>query len=101
MTWIDAGPHGTLPDGGMREIAAGSRALRRTTLPGTIHAVGAICPHHAAWLSEGRISGAAIDCPRHMGRFDIATGAQLRGPPCPALPAYKVRIVAGRIEVEI
>jgi nitrite reductase/ring-hydroxylating ferredoxin subunit len=100
MPWIDTGP-ATITPGGMREAEAGRTALLLINLNGTIHATAAICPHHAAWLSQGQISGTAIDCPRHQGQFDIATGQKLRGPDCENLRTYPARINHGRIEVEI
>ncbi len=100
MAWYDAGP-ATLAPGRMREAEAGRAALLLINLDGTIHATSAVCPHHAAWLSQGQVSGTAIDCPRHQGQFDIATGRKLRGPDCADLRVYPVRVRAGRIEVEI
>jgi len=99
MPWIDAGPRAALPASGMIEVEAGRLAVLLYDLDGVVHASDAICPHHAAWLSQGQISGGAIDCPRHQGRFDIATGKKLRGPECPDLQIYKTRILDGRIQL--
>ena len=99
MGWIDVGPRDALVD--MMEVEAGGQALLLYDLGGAVFATSAICPHHAAWLSQGRISGTAIDCPRHMGQFDIATGRQLRGPACADLRVFPVRVVEGRILVEV
>jgi 3-phenylpropionate/trans-cinnamate dioxygenase ferredoxin component len=99
--WLHVGSVADVRLGRMREVAAGRTALLLYNLDGVIHATAAICPHHAAWLSQGQISGDAIDCPRHMGRFEITTGRQLRGPACPPLRTYDVRIVDGRIDVKI
>jgi nitrite reductase/ring-hydroxylating ferredoxin subunit len=96
--WFDCGP-ATLAPGGLREAEAGRAAVLLVNLDGTLHAIAAVCPHHAAWLSQGQISGTAIDCPRHQGRFDIATGRKLRGPDCADLAVFAVRVRAGRIEV--
>jgi nitrite reductase/ring-hydroxylating ferredoxin subunit len=98
--WIDAGP-ATLAPGQMREAEADRVALLLISLDGTLHATSAVCPHHAAWLSQGQISGTSIDCPRHQGRFDIATGRKLRGPDCADLRVYPARLRDGRIEVAI
>jgi 3-phenylpropionate/trans-cinnamate dioxygenase ferredoxin component len=99
--WRHVGSIDDVQPGTMREVAAGKAALLLYNLDGVIHATAAICPHHAAWLSQGQVSGDAINCPRHMGRFEIATGRQLRGPACPPLRTYNVRIVDGRIEVVV
>jgi nitrite reductase/ring-hydroxylating ferredoxin subunit len=67
----------------MLDVEAGGRALLLYDVAGTVFATSAICPHHAAFLSQGHVSGESIECPRHMGRFHIPTGRQERGPPCP------------------
>lgn len=101
MSWIDVGPRAALPPAGMMECEASGRALLLYDLSGQVHATDAVCPHQAAWFSQGRITGTAIDCPRHMGRFDIVTGAKLRGPDCPDLRTYSARVVEGRVLVEL
>jgi nitrite reductase/ring-hydroxylating ferredoxin subunit len=90
-----------VPPSTMLEVEANGLALLVYHVHGAIHATSAICPHHSAWLIDGRIDGDCIDCPRHMGRFHIATGAQRSGPPSPPLPVYAVRIEAGHILVEL
>lgn len=101
MNWIDVAARDTVPPGGMMEVEAAGAALLLYDLAGTIFATSALCPHHTAWLSQGQITGTAIDCPRHMGQFDIATGRKLRGPECPDLPVFEVRVTDGRIEVAL
>ena len=100
MPWFDVGP-ATLAPGRMREAEAGPVALLLINLDGTLHATAAVCPHHSAWLSQGQIAGSAIDCPRHQGQFDIATGRKLRGPDCADLRVFPVRVSEGRIGVEV
>jgi nitrite reductase/ring-hydroxylating ferredoxin subunit len=85
----------------MLEVEAAGRALLLLAVADLIHAVDAVCPHHQAWLSMGQLDGDCIDCPRHQGRFHIPTGAQLRGPACPALGVYPVREAAGRVLVAL
>lgn len=83
------------------EVEISGTALLLYDLDGTIHVTAAVCPHQAAWLSQGDIRGDWVDCPRHMGRFHIPTGRQLRGPACPDLRTYRARVREGRIEVEL
>lgn len=99
MIWTDAAAAGDVPAHGMLEVEAGGRALLLVASDGALHAVDAVCPHHQAWLSMGRVDGEAIDCPRHQGRFDLRTGRKLRGPECPSLGVYPVRVAAGRVWV--
>jgi nitrite reductase/ring-hydroxylating ferredoxin subunit len=59
---------------------------------GAIHAIGDICTHEFAILSDGFVEGNLIECPLHQAMFDIRTGACLG--PCAErdLPTYPVRV---------
>ncbi len=101
MRWSDVAAADAVVRTEMFEVEASGRALLLLAVDGRIHAVDAVCPHHQAWLSMGRLDGDCIDCPRHQGRFEIATGRQLRGPACPPLGVYPVRLEAGRVLVAL
>jgi nitrite reductase/ring-hydroxylating ferredoxin subunit len=101
MVWIDVAAADAVLRGGMQEIEISGRALLLLAVDGAIHAVDAVCPHHQAWLSMGTLDGDCIDCPRHQGRFHIPTGRQLRGPACPPLGVYPVRVENGRVFVAL
>jgi nitrite reductase/ring-hydroxylating ferredoxin subunit len=101
MAWVDVARRAAVTAGRMLEVEAGGAALLLYDLDGTVFATSAICPHHAAWLSQGHIDGDCIECPRHMGRFHIPSGRQQRGPACPDLRTYRVRVEDDRVLVEI
>ena len=101
MPWIDVAAQAELPPGGALEVETGSAALLLYSVAGTVCATAAICPHHAAWLSQGSVHGEVVDCPRHMGQFHIPTGRKLRGPECPDLRTYPARVENGRVLVEV
>jgi nitrite reductase/ring-hydroxylating ferredoxin subunit len=101
MPWIDVAAHSILIEKRWLEVEAGREAVLLFDLGGEIHATAAICPHHSAFLSQGGFDGEHVDCPRHQGRFDIRTGAQLRGPVCDMLKVYPVKLQSGRVLVEL
>ena len=101
MSWHDVAERAELARAGWLEVEAGSAALLLYDLAGTVHATSAICPHHAAWLSQGRIDGDLVSCPRHMGQFHIPTGRKTRGPDCPDLRVHAARVESGRVLVDV
>ena len=101
MEWFDAGPLARLASRGKVEAELGGHALLLVFAEGAAHAVSAVCPHHAARMIEGGVGDGFIDYPRHQGRFDLATGAKLRGPECPSPPAFQTRVREGRVEVQL
>ncbi len=101
MAWIDVAGAEQVAQAGMLEVEARGAAILLYAVTGSIYATAAICPHHAAWFSQGGMSGEYVDCPRHQGRFHIPTGQQVRGPECPPLRTYQVQLTGGRVFVSI
>ena len=68
---------------------------------GSVHALQNICSHAYARLDEGRLRGTRVICPLHGASFDVRTGAVLGAPATVPLKNYPVRVVDGRIEVQV
>ena len=90
---------GALKDGEMKAYEAGETKVLLARVNGTIHAVGATCPHYGAPLAEGALCGTRIICPWHHASFDVTTGDLLEPPAFDALPRYDVRIEGDRVFV--
>ena len=97
--WYVVADRATLAARRWIEAAAGSAAVLVYDIDGAVFATSAICPHHAAWLSQGAFEGGFVDCPRHQGRFAVATGEQVRGPACGPLRVFPVRVDGTRVLV--
>lgn len=60
-----------------------------------------VCPHGAAFLSDGFQEGCEIECPLHQGRFDFITG-EPKGPPVDTpIRTYPVKEEGGKLFVDI
>ena len=57
------------------------------------------CADEGCPLSAGLLTGTTIQCQCHGSRFDIASGAVVRGPATQALTTYEVHQVDGDIQV--
>jgi nitrite reductase/ring-hydroxylating ferredoxin subunit len=101
MGWLDVAGETEVRHPGGLEVETAGVALLLHRIDGTVLAMAAICPHHSAWLSQGRVGNGHVFCPRHGGEFDIVTGRRIAGPLCPDLRVYPVRIVDGRIQVAL
>ena len=73
----------SLADLGMGQImpveAAGVKLLL-TQVGATIYAADRKCPHLGFNLCRGSLEGAAVVCPLHKAKFDLATGEIERDP---------------------
>jgi len=76
------------------DVPPGSVLLRGDiaifSVAGGLCATQAMCTHKAGPLSEGAFDDGTVACPLHGARFDIWTGAVLRGPARLPLRTYPV-----------
>nr|WP_282572011.1 FAD-dependent oxidoreductase [Roseomonas acroporae] len=88
----------SLPPGTMREVGTpGGPVLLLRRTDGSVHALGARCPHAGAKLADGLLCGDRLLCPWHQGVFRVSDGAMLDPPPLDGLPRYEVRVEDGTI----
>jgi nitrite reductase/ring-hydroxylating ferredoxin subunit len=99
--WHDVGEVGLLEEGGVVGVGAGGKPIALFLNEGSYFALHDLCTHGEARLSEGYVEDGCIECPLHQGMFDIATGAPCQAPVTEPVRTYPIRIVDGRIEVEV
>jgi nitrite reductase/ring-hydroxylating ferredoxin subunit len=61
-------------------VEAGGRKLLLASVDGRYYAAQRKCPHLGFNLCRGSLDGAAVVCPLHKAKFDLATGAIERDP---------------------
>ena len=71
---------GDLAPGRIAPIEAAGRKLLLARVGDEYFAAQRKCPHLGFNLCRGSLDGAAIVCPLHKARFDLATGAVERDP---------------------
>ena len=88
--------------GDVRVVAANGRSLALGhCADGSWGAIDNVCTHDGGVLGEGELDGCTVECPRHGARFDLLTGEVRALPAVYAVNAYPVRIVDGRVEVNV
>ena len=59
------------------------------------------CADQACPLSGGLLTGRTVLCQCHGSRFDITTGAVLKGPAVHGLAVYEVQEIDGDVQVRV
>ena len=77
----------------------GVPVLLARTRAGEVCALASTCTHHGGPLAEGSREGDTVTCPWHGSRFDLRTGAVVRGPAVFVQPRLEARVRDNRIEV--
>lgn len=99
--WLDALADGDLAAGAQASVLLrGARVLVCRSDAG-LHAVADLCPHAMQPLQGGRLRGTTLRCPRHGACFDLSTGRPVNPVTDRPLKVYPVRVVDGRIEVNV
>ena len=71
---------GGVPPGQIVPVDANGHKLFLTHIDGQYYAAQRKCPHLGKDLCGGSLDGAAVVCPAHKAKFDLATGAIQRDP---------------------
>lgn len=68
---------------------------------GVIRAIGDVCTHQYALLSEGWYEDGKAECPLHQAQFDVCTGHASCGPSTGPVSVFAVREEGGKVSVDI
>jgi nitrite reductase/ring-hydroxylating ferredoxin subunit len=82
-----------------REV--GEIHLALYNVDGEVFVTDNVCTHAYALLTDGWLDGNVIECPLHGGQFNVCTGAAMSEPVEINLQTYPVRLVEGRVEVQL
>jgi len=88
----------------LRAIGVGrSRELRITfaNVAGTLFAIDDTCTHRGCSLGDGKLDGSTVQCACHGSRFDVTTGAVVRGPAEDPVRSYPVHVANGKVQVDV
>ena len=104
-----------LKEGTMKAINTGGREILVARADDKYYAVDKRCPHMGGDLSQGKLEGTVVTCPRHGSQFDLTHGRVVRWTnwtglistvskmvksPRP-ISTYRVKLEGDRIVVEI
>jgi 3-phenylpropionate/trans-cinnamate dioxygenase ferredoxin subunit len=82
-------------------VIVGDEEIALYNVDGQLFATSDICSHEEASLSEGEFFDHVIECPLHGARFDVRTGKPLSLPAVYPVKTFPVRVVDGKVQVEI
>ena len=98
----------------MRAVSAEGREILLARVGDKYYAVDGRCPHMKGDLSQGKLEGTVVTCPRHGSQFDISNGRVVRWlkgglrsklsgtlKMSKDLTVYNVKVEDGRVLVEV
>lgn len=94
-TWVRIGEVAELPEGRGVKVEVLGHQIAMFRLGEDVYAVGDVCSHAEASLSEGEVFDDEVECPRHGASFDLKSGKAMTLPATRPVPAYEVKIEDG------
>lgn len=101
MTWHVIADADALREAEAKAVKVADREIALCLVDGECFAVGNICTHQHAYLSDGYVEDGCIECPLHQGRFDLRTGKAMGPPVSEPVPTYPTKIEDGKVLVFI
>jgi 3-phenylpropionate/trans-cinnamate dioxygenase ferredoxin subunit len=68
---------------------------------GSFYAIDDTCTHETYSLADGYIEGTQVECPLHLAKFDLKTGAALCAPATVGVRSYPVKTENDEIFVDL
>lgn len=98
--YVTVGKAGSIPNGEIRAFAAAGHRVSVANTVGHLYAFDDTCTHRGCSLAEAELDGTTITCICHGSRFDVTSGALLRGPAERPIGTYPVREEGGDLQIE-
>ena len=76
--FIEAGLANELAEGKMKEVSIQGQNILLAYSGGKYYAAQGRCPHMGGILSQGKLAGTIVTCPRHQSQFDLRDGKVVR-----------------------
>ena len=115
MSLIEVAKVGEISTGTMKVTLVDGREILIARIDEKYYAADNRCPHMGGKLSQGKLEGAVVTCPRHSSQFDLrdgkvvrwlkgsgivsAMGRALKSPK--RLPVYNVKVEDDGVMIEI
>ncbi|HEX9370843.1 MAG TPA: Rieske 2Fe-2S domain-containing protein [Roseiflexaceae bacterium] len=100
LQWTAVLADAELPEGELRRVEIGDRAIVLARQHRQIYALAEPCSHLGGPLADGMLEDGCVVCPWHCSRFELATGEPIDGPAAIPQPCFATRVRDGRIEVQ-
>jgi len=74
----EVGKSGEIENGTMKEVSVDGREILLARADDQYYATDNRCPHMGGNLSQGKLEGTVVTCPRHNSQFDLKDGRVVR-----------------------
>ncbi len=98
--WIRVADATDIPPGDKRRVTVAGVDIGLFNVDGTLYAIGDLCTHAEAALTEGDFYDTTVECPLHGSPFDVTTGCARGLPAMGNSGKYAVYVADGGVYVD-
>lgn len=92
MAWNNVATISQIPLGGMLQVNVNEDDIAIYHTEEGLYATSDLCTHARAYLTDGKLDGCIVTCPKHGGKFDVRTGAAAAFPCVIPVETYSVEL---------
>ncbi|MFX4301787.1 non-heme iron oxygenase ferredoxin subunit [Alicyclobacillus tolerans] len=92
MGWVKIAQLSEIPVGQMLHVEVGMEDIGLFHTEDGLFATSDVCTHAAQQLTNGRLEGNIVSCPKHGGKFDVRTGEATAFPCYIPLQTYQTEV---------
>jgi nitrite reductase (NADH) small subunit len=94
------------PKDSIKEVNIQGKYYAISNIDGELFAMDGRCGHAGGILSNGKLVGKVVSCPKHGAEYDVTTGKNLKKPRIPFTKAsdrrtYKITIDGENVTLEL
>lgn len=78
ISLVEVSKTGEIEQGAMKKVLVQGREILLARVGDRYYAVDNRCPHMGGNLSQGKLEGTIVTCPRHGSEFDLSDGHVVR-----------------------
>jgi nitrite reductase/ring-hydroxylating ferredoxin subunit len=97
---VRIGTPSDIADGEMRVFDVGGTPVNVANAGGIFYAFDDTCTHMGCSLARGRLESTTVTCACHGSRFDVTSGAVLRGPAQRPVRSRQLQVVGDDLLAE-
>jgi len=108
MSLVEVAKVEEIPVGKMKGFTVAGKEILVVNYQGNFYAIGKVCTHAGGDLSNGKLEGNIVTCPKHGSKFDVTTGKNVAGPKIAFIrgktgneSAYEVKVGGNSIRVNV
>lgn len=97
-----------IKEGIMKKFEVEGKEILVSNIDGNFYAINNKCTHRNGDLSNGKLEGNIVTCPKHGSKFNVTTGKVVSGPKIPLIKLkindeekYEIKIVGEDFFIKI